>query len=188
MALQSEMIELGTAAPDFELPAVNPDVDEAGDGSRKYDDYAQAKAVVVVFMCNHCPYVKTIEDRLLDLAREMHERGIQFIGICSNDAAKYPDDAFERLAERATERNYPFPYLHDESQDVARAFGAACTPDFFVFDSDRKLCYRGRLDDGRPGTTPTTSDLKDALDQYLTSGHITVEQLPSIGCGIKWKD
>lgn len=180
------MIDLGTPAPEFNLPAVNPDVDDAGDTHRSLSDYAGAKALVVVFICNHCPYVKAIEDRLLALARSFAERGVQFIGICSNDAEHYPDDSFERLAERAKERDYPFPYLHDESQEVARAYDAACTPDFYVFDSSRKLCYRGRLDDGRPGQEPTTSELADALEQYVSTGEITVEQLPSIGCGIKW--
>jgi len=188
MALYSDMIELGTLAPQFTLPAANPGVDAAGDSMRSLSDYHDALAVVVVFMCNHCPYVKTIEKRLLVLANEMQPKGVQFIGICSNDAERYPEDSFDNMRDRALSRAYPFPYLHDESQEIAQAYSAVCTPDFFVFDGDRKLCYRGRLDDGRPNIDPTTNDLRDALIEFLDSGSITVEQLPSMGCGIKWKE
>jgi peroxiredoxin len=181
------MIPLGTEAPAFELPAVNPDVDDRGGETRSLEDYADREAVVVVFMCNHCPYVKTIEDRLLALARDMQARGVQFIGISANDAERYQDDSPEALASRAREKGYPFPYLYDESQEVARAYDAACTPDFYVFDRDRTLVYRGRLDDGTPGRPQTTNELRDALDQLLTTGEITVDQVPSIGCSIKWK-
>ena len=184
----SEMVALGTPAPDFSLPAVNPDVDGAGGSTRRLDDYADAEALVVAFLCNHCPYVLDIEDRFLALAREYAERGVQVVAICSNDAASYPDDAPEWLAERARRKGYPFPYLHDATQDVARAYDAVCTPDFFVYDHDRKLAYRGRLDDGRPGQAPTTTDLRDALDALLERGAVTGEQLPSIGCNIKWRE
>ena len=187
MAVQSQMIDLGTEAPPFELPAVNPDVDDRGGDTRSLSDYEDREAIVVVFMCNHCPYVQTIEDRLLRLARDMQARGVQFIGICSNDPDRYPDDRPEALASRAREKDYPFPYLHDASQEVARAYDAACTPDFFVFGRDRTLVYRGRLDDGTPRRPQTTTDLRDALDELLASGEITTEQIPSIGCSIKWK-
>ena len=183
----SEMIELGTPAPDFNLRVVNPDVDKAGTDHRKLADYSDAGLLVVVFMCNHCPYVKTIEDRLLGLARDVADHGVQFIGICSNDATTHPEDSFENLADRAREKQYPFPYLYDETQAVARAFAAVCTPDFFVFDRDRQLVYRGRLDDGTPGREQTTSDLRDALNELLTTGRVTAEQIPSMGCNIKWK-
>jgi peroxiredoxin len=184
----SEMVPLGTEAPIFDLPAVNPGVDDRGGATRSLDDYSDRAAIVIAFICNHCPYVQTIEDRLLELAREMHPRGVQFIGICSNDPERYPDDGFEALAERTRQKNYPFPYLHDETQSVARAYDAVCTPDFFVYDADRKLVYRGRLDDGRPGQEPTTSELRDALHQLLEAGEITTEQHPSMGCNIKWKE
>lgn len=183
----SEMIELGTQAPDFDLPIVNPKVDRHGSGSRSLEDYRGSKAVVVVFMCNHCPYVKTIEDRLIGVAIDYEPAGVQFIGICSNDDEAYPDDSFENMALRAREKGYPFPYLRDDSQDVARAYGAVCTPDFFMFDDEGLLVYRGRLDDGRPGQQPTTRDLRDALDEFLNSGQVSREQIPSMGCNIKWK-
>lgn len=184
----SEMVPLGTRAPAFSLPTVNPEVDNRGDGHRSLDDYADRSAVVVAFICNHCPYVQTIEDRLLDLAREMQPRGVQFIGICSNDAERYPDDSPQAMAERAREMDYPFPYLHDETQEVARTYHAVCTPDFFVFDQHRELVYRGRLDDGRPGQEPSTAELHDALDELMRTGQISSEQVPSMGCNIKWKD
>jgi peroxiredoxin len=184
----SEMVPLGTAAPAFDLPAVNPGVDDRGGASRALEDYADREILVVAFLCNHCPYVQTIEERLLDLAREMAPRGVQFIGICSNDAERYPDDSFEALASRADEKDYPFPYLHDESQDVARAYEAVCTPDFFVYDRDRRLAYRGRLDDGTPGRDQTTSELRDALEALLAGRRPNDEQIPSIGCNIKWRE
>ncbi len=183
----SDPVLLGTAAPSFDLPIANPEVD-GGDGrTRRLSDYRDAEALVVVFTCNHCPYVHAVEDRLIDLARETASRGVQIVGICSNDAERYPDDSFEAMVARAEQKGYPFPYLHDESQQVARAYDAVCTPDFFVYDRDRKLAYRGRLDDGRPGRPATTSDLRDALDELLTTGAVTGEQLASIGCSIKWK-
>lgn len=181
----SEMIPLGTAAPAFRLPVTNPTDDR---DHLALKDFADAEALVVAFICNHCPYVKTIEGRLLELAREMAERGVQFVAISPNDAARYPDDAPEALGARAREKDYPFPYLYDESQEVARAYGAVCTPDFFVFDADRRLAYRGRLDDGTPAREQTTTDLRDALDELLASGTVTREQIPSMGCSIKWKD
>ncbi len=185
---ESTMLELGHAAPDFSLPAANPAVDEHGEERRSLADYEDAEALVVVFMCNHCPYVKHIEDALLEVARAYQERGVQFIGISANDAERYPDDSFESMAERAEEKNYPFPYLYDESQEVATAYRAACTPDFYVFDADRALVYRGRFDETRPdGADAHGGDLKHALDELLEAGEVTMEQRPSMGCNIKWK-
>jgi peroxiredoxin len=182
------MVQLGAQADDFELPVTNPGADDLEGGMRRLSDYDDAEALVLVFMCNHCPYVQHIEDALLETAREYQAKGVQFIGICSNDAEQYPDDSFERMAERARENDYPFPYLHDESQDVARTYDARCTPDFFVYDEDRTLVYRGRFDETRPdGDTPHGGDLRAALDDLLETGSVDVEQKPSMGCNIKWK-
>lgn len=186
---ESTMLDLGTTAPAFTLPAANPDVDDRGDDHRSLSDYDDAEALVVVFMCNHCPYVQHIEDALVDVARSYQDRGVQFIGICSNDAERYPDDSFESMAERAEAHDYPFPYLHDETQEVAKAYNAACTPDLYVFDENRELAYRGRFDDTRPnqGTDAHGGDLRQALDELLEQGEVTMEQKPSAGCNIKWK-
>ena len=184
----STMPALGRPAPPFALPAANPDVDAAGDDTRSLDDYDDADVLVVVFMCNHCPYVVHLEDELLNVARDYQGRGVQFVGISSNDPVRYPADSFEAMARRARDKKYPFPYLFDGSQDVARAYDAACTPDFFVYDADRRLAYRGRFDETRPGRgTPTGADLRAALDQLLDTGVVTGEQFPSMGCNIKWK-
>jgi len=185
---ESMMAELGTPAPSFELPISNPGVDDFYGGVRALEDYDGAEAVVIIFMCNHCPYVKHIEDTLASVAGEYQERDVQFIGICSNDAEKYPEDGFERMTERAQEKGFPFPYLHDESQEVAREYGALCTPDFFVYDQDRDLVYRGRFDETRPKKGKAHGgDLKQALDELLENGAIEMEQHPSMGCNIKWK-
>lgn len=182
------MMELGSTAPDFSLPAANPDVDDRGGENRSLDDYEDAEVLVVVFMCNHCPYVKHLEEALLEVAREYRERGVQFIGICSNDPERYPTDSFESMAERAEEKDYPFPYLQDESQEVAEDYEAACTPDFYVFDADRTLAYRGRFDETRPNHGgPHGGDLRQALDELLETGEVTMDQKPSMGCNIKWK-
>lgn len=182
------MMELGRKAPSFSLPAANPQVDERGNSHRSLDDYADAEALVIVFMCNHCPYVKHIEDELLSVAREYKSRGVEFLGICSNDAERYPDDSFESMAERAQAKEYPFPYLQDESQEVAQAYEAACTPDIYVFDADQTLVYRGRFDETRPEQGESHGgDLRQALDQLLEQGEVTMEQAPSMGCNIKWK-
>ena len=184
----SQMTELGTPAPPFELPAVNPAVDKAGAEMRRLDDYAEAPVLVVVFTCNHCPYAVHIEDALLRVARAYQPRGVQFVAISSNDPVQYPADSPERMAQRAEEKDYPFPYLFDASQEVARAYGAECTPDFFVYDTDRRLAYRGRFDATRPhGGTPTGDDLRAALDELLDTGTVTGDQYPSIGCNIKWR-
>ncbi len=189
MALtESQMTQLGQPAPAFTLPTTNPDADDLEGGMRSLDDYADAEALVVVFMCNHCPYVKHVEDALITTARDYQDQNVQFIGICSNDVERYPDDSFERMADRARDKDYPFPYLHDESQDVARAYQATCTPDFFVYNADRTLVYRGRFDETRPNQGEATGrDLRQALDELLRDGTVHVEQNPSMGCNIKWK-
>ena len=179
------MLALGTAAPDFDLPAANP---EAAGDTVSLDDFSPDRPVVVVFTCNHCPFAISVEDRLIEQARGWQKRGVGVVAISSNDAEAYPADSFEKMAERARDKGYPFPYLYDESQAVARAYDAACTPDFYLFDADHRLVYRGQLDDGRPGKTPTTSDLDDAVRQLTEAGAVTVEQRPSLGCNIKWRD
>jgi thiol-disulfide isomerase/thioredoxin len=145
--------------------------------------------LVVMFLCNHCPYVKAVEDRLIRLAREYAARGVQYLGICANDAAGYPDDAFDKLAARWRDKGYGFPYLHDESQAVALTFGAVCTPDIFVYDRSRRLAYRGRIDDSwKDESKVTRRELAAALDALLGGGQPAAEQRPSLGCSIKWKD
>ncbi|MEX0746759.1 MAG: thioredoxin family protein [Rhodothermales bacterium] len=182
----SEMIELGTHAPPFELPAANPSVD--GKAMRSLDDFADAKALVVVFTCNHCPYARHVEEVLIKMACEYESHHVKFVAISSNDPDQYPDDSFESMSRRAVERNYPFPYLFDESQDVALAYGAVCTPDVFVFNRERELVYRGRIDSTRPGSgTASGDELRAAITELLEKGVVTVPQLPSMGCNIKWK-
>lgn len=178
-ATPSTMLELGTEAPDFTLPSVN-----GGNLSLSYAD--QSKGFVVMFICNHCPYVLHIEDELVKVANEYIARGIGFIAISSNDVEKYPQDSPEKMAEKG----YPFPYLYDEDQQVAKAYKAACTPDLFVFDDNRKLVYRGQFDDSRPkkDIPVTGNDLRKALDAVLAGKTIPEkDQIPSIGCNIKWK-
>ena len=185
---ESTMADLGSSAPDFTLPLANPEIDGLEGVERSLSDYADAEALVIIFMCNHCPYVKHIEDALVDVAEEYQQKGVQFIGICSNNPETHPDDSFERMTERAREKGYPFPYLQDESQDVAHAYTAACTPDFFVYDADRTLVYRGRFDETRPnGGEAHGGDLKAALDEVLETGTVSKDQKPSMGCNIKWK-
>lgn len=182
------MLELGQTAPSFTLPVANPKVDEHSGNTRSLGDYDDASILVVVFMCNHCPYVQHLEDELLDVAREYQSGDVQFVGICSNDPEEYPDDSFENMAERANDKDYPFPYLQDESQEVAQAYEAACTPDFYIFDADRTLVYRGRFDETRPDEgEPHGTDLRQALDELIEQGEVTMEQKPSMGCNIKWK-
>jgi len=185
---ESTMADLGSTAPDFSLPIANPEIDGREGITRSLSDYDDAEALVVVFMCNHCPYVKHIEDALVDVAAEYQEKGVQFVGICANNPETHPQDSFERMAERAKDKDYPFPYLQDESQDVAQEYTAACTPDFFVYDDDRELVYRGRFDETRPDQgEPHGRDLKAALDELLSTGEVTADQMPSMGCNIKWK-
>lgn len=175
-------LSLGVESPDFSLP------DPSG---RVYSlsDFADAKALVVVFMCNHCPYVKHIATVLAQLARDYQRRGVAFVGINSNDFESYPDDAPDKMAEEIHQRGYTFPYLIDELQEVAKTYRAACTPDFYVFDGDRRLVYRGQMDDSRPGSdSPVTGkDLIAALDAILTNRPVASHQRPSMGCNIKWR-
>jgi peroxiredoxin len=173
--------ELGQDCIDFKLPAV--------DGKTySLNDFQDAKVLVVMFICNHCPYVKAIEDRLISLGHELTSKGVRFVAICSNDAENYPDDSFENLKSRWLKKKYPFPYLHDEDQSVAKAFGAVCTPDFFVYDENQKLAYRGRLDDSwKDPTQVKHQELKGAVQSLLNGSQPVLEQKPSMGCNIKWK-
>lgn len=177
----SKMIPLGTPCPDFSLPAT--------DGRTiSRDDFRDARALVVIFMCNHCPYVKHLYEGLVSFGKDYQEKGVAIVGINSNSAITHPDDSFGKMIEEVKKVGYTFPYLYDETQEVARAFSAACTPDFFVFDSDGKLAYRGQFDDSRPNSDiPVTGrDLRAAVDALLNGSPIAEPQKPSLGCNIKW--
>ncbi|MCH8315332.1 MAG: thioredoxin family protein [Planctomycetes bacterium] len=178
----STMLLLGTSAPQFSLP--DPDGKIVS-----LSDFDGAPALVVIFMCNHCPFVKHVAPGLANLAREYQDKGVAVVGVNPNDIANYPDDSPQKMAEASKEYGYTFPYLLDESQTVAKAYRAACTPDFFVFDGDRQLVYRGQMDDSRPSLDlPVTgADLRAALDAVLDGRSVTAEQKPSVGCNIKWK-
>lgn len=182
MAIESTMLSLGTAAPGFDLP------DTVGGGSVALGDLS-SKALVVMFICNHCPYVKHVQAGLADFGHYYADRDVDIIAISSNDAVQYPDDGPEQLRVVSKEVGYTFPVLYDESQDVAKAYTAACTPDFFLFGPDRTLVYRGRFDESRPnsGLPVTGADLRAALDAVLTDSAVSAGQYPSMGCGIKWK-
>jgi peroxiredoxin len=178
----STMLPLGTRAPDFELPNV--------DGRMiSFADAAGPKGTLVMFICNHCPFVKHVADELAALGREYPGRGIGMVAISSNDVSAHPADSPEQMVHEAEDRGYAFPYLYDETQEVAQAYHAACTPDFFVFDGDRRLVYRGQLDASRPGNgIPVAgSDLRAALDAVLAGRPVADDQRPSLGCNIKWK-
>ena len=178
----STMLELGTAAPPFSLP------DTQG-RTISLEDFKDAQALLVVFMCNHCPYVIHIRDALAALAREYQPRGLAMVGISANDVEKYPDDSPQKMAEEVVTAGYTFPYLYDQDQRVAQAYRAACTPDFFLFDAQRRLVYRGQFDDSRPGNNvPVTGrDLRAAIDAVLARRQVNPDQKPSLGCNIKWK-
>jgi peroxiredoxin len=180
-ATPSVMMPLGTRAPEFALP------DTDGRIVRR-TDFQDAPALLVMFICNHCPYVQHVRAELARLGREYSERGVGIVAISSNDAERYPADSPERMKEEKQTAGYMFPYLHDETQDVARAYGAACTPDFFLFDAAGALVYRGQLDDSRPGNgRPVTGrDLRAAMDAVLARQPVPADQKPSIGCNIKW--
>jgi peroxiredoxin len=176
------MLPLGTAAPAFNLPNV--------DGQMvSLDDFKGAPALLVAFICNHCPFVKHLADAFAQLGREYQAQGVGVVAISSNDVAKYPADSPEQMVHEAETRGYTFPYLYDESQAVAKAYRAACTPDFYLFDKDKKLVYRGQMDDSRPdsGIPVTGKDLRAALDALLAGKPVSDLQRPSIGCNIKWK-
>ena len=178
----STMLELNTPAPDFALP----DTDGA---TVSLADFKDAPALVVVFLCNHCPFVIHIREELAAFAREAQSKGVAFVGINANDVENYPDDSPEKMKQEVVEHGYSFPYLFDESQAVAKAYRAACTPDFYLFDGDQRLVYRGQFDDSRPGSdVPVTgADLRRAVDALLSAGPQADDQQPSIGCNIKWK-
>jgi peroxiredoxin len=179
----SSMLDLGTIAPNFSL------IDTTSGKLFSLDNNQGNNATVIMFICNHCPYVKHIAHELTNIANNYIPKGISFIAINSNDITQYPDDSPENMQATAKNLAYPFPYLFDETQEVAHAYHAKCTPDFFVFDKNLHLVYRGQLDDSRPGSnTPVTGDsMRQALDSLLTNQPITVIQKPSIGCNIKWK-
>jgi len=178
----STMLDLGTQAPDFSLPDVH---------GRKVSlsDFASAKVLVVLFICNHCPYVKHIRRGIAQVAHDYIPRGVAFVAINANDVDQYPDDSPPNMAAEAEQFGYEFPYLFDETQAVAKAYRAACTPDIYVFDDNRVLVYRGQFDDSRPGKDiPVTgADLREAIDALLAGKPVSDDQVPSMGCNIKWK-
>jgi len=178
----STMLPLGTQAPDFSLP-------DTEKKSVSLSDFAGSPALLVIFMCNHCPYVKHVAGELASLARDYQQRGVAVVGINSNDYRSYPDDAPAKMSDEVRARGYTFPYLLDETQEVAKAYRAACTPDFYVFDKDGRLVYRGQMDGSRPGNDePVTGrDLRAALDAVLAGKPVSEDQTPSLGCNIKWK-
>lgn len=183
MALtESTMLPLGTPAPDFALP-------DTDGHTVRLADFDDAPALLVIFMCNHCPFVRHLRKGLAQFARDYHGRGLAIVAISSNDVSSYPQDSPEEMARERAEAGYEFPYLYDESQNIARAYGAACTPDFFLFDGGRRLVYRGQFDDSRPGNDlPVTgADLRTAADAVLAGKPVFRNQKPSIGCNIKWK-
>lgn len=177
------MTPLGSAAPDFALPDVTTG------GTVRLEDLAGTKALLVMFICRHCPYVKHVREGLARMAQDYVGADLAIVAISSNDPATYPEDAPESLAQEAREAGYPFPYLFDETQEIARAFGAACTPDLFLYDADRRLVYRGQFDASRPGNgIPVTGhDLRAAIDAVLGGSAVPEDQRPSVGCSIKWR-
>jgi len=176
------MLALGTSAPDFRLPDTNGKIVSLA-------DFKNAPALVVLFICNHCPYVKLISEGLARFGRDYQGKGVAIVGINSNDAANYPADSPAKMKEEVASIGYTFPYLFDGDQKVAKAYRAACTPDIYLFDRGQKLVYRGQFDDARPGNgVPVTGrDLRAALDAVLSGKTVPAEQKPSIGCNIKWK-
>ncbi len=180
--VSSTMLALGTAAPDFSLPDTTGQLVSLA-------DYKQAPATLVVFLCNHCPYVKHIANQFAEFVREYQAKGVAVIGINANDVSKHPDDSPQKMAEEAKKIGYTFPYLYDETQEVAKSYRAACTPDFFLFDKDHKLAYRGQFDGSRPDNkiAVTGQDLRMALDAVLQDQPVPAEQKASMGCNIKWR-
>jgi peroxiredoxin len=176
------MIELGAQAPDFDLPGTDGRV-------HSLKEFAGADALLVMFICNHCPYVKHVAAELAKLGRDYANEGVGIVAINSNSADSHPDDSPAKMVEEVKLRSYSFPYLYDETQSIARAYKAACTPDFFLFDGERKLVYRGQLDGSRPGNNIPVSgaDLRAAIDALLAGKPVSQNQRPSMGCNIKWK-
>ncbi|HYG24280.1 MAG TPA: thioredoxin family protein [Verrucomicrobiae bacterium] len=181
VAVNSTMLPLGTDAPHFQLPDVS--------GRIVSIEEFRGKPLLVMFVCNHCPYVKHVRSELAQLGREFLPRDVAIVAISSNDATEYPQDGPELMKQEAKEAGYVFPYVYDATQSVAKAYRAACTPDFFLFDRDHKLAYRGQLDDSRPknGIPVTGKDLRDALEAVLAGKPVSTTQKPSIGCNIKWR-
>jgi peroxiredoxin len=179
----SRMLSLGTPAPRFKLR------DTVSGTTVALEDFASSPALLVAFICNHCPFVKHMVDGFVAYARDFGPRGLAIVAISSNDAAAYPDDAPQAMSRVAAAKGFTFPYLYDESQEVATAYQAVCTPDFFLFDRERRLAYRGQFDGSRPGNAlPVTgADLRAATDALLLGKNVPAEQTPSVGCSIKWK-
>lgn len=174
-------LQIGQQAPDFKLPATD---------SNTYSlvDFAKAKVLVVFFTCNHCPYVLGSQDSLVETVNKFKPRGVEFVGINSNSTQNHPDDSFDHMVARMEERKFPYPYLYDETQQVAKAYGALRTPHYFVFDSDRKLIYTGRaVDNPRDISKATINDLENALEEHLAGKEITLSVTNPIGCNVKWK-
>jgi len=181
-AVNSTMLPLGTKAPDFRLPDTNGEMVSLA-------NFEKSRALLVIFMCNHCPYVKHIRTGLAQLAHDYLPRGVAIVGINSNDVENYPADSPKKMAEEARAAGYIFPYLYDETQEIAKAYRAACTPDLYIFDGQQRLAYRGQFDDSRPGNNlPVTGkDARAALDALLAAKPLPSNQKASIGCNIKWK-
>ncbi|MGE5457751.1 MAG: thioredoxin family protein [Methanococcaceae archaeon] len=179
----STMLPLGTKAPEFTL------TDTVTGQKRTLAELQSSKATVIMFICNHCPYVKYILNEIIKTASDYKPRGVSFIAISSNDSEKFPDDSPERMKELAEGMKFPFPYLYDEDQTVALNYQAACTPDFYIFDGEMLCVYRGQFDSARPGNDipPSGRDIRDALDQILAGTQVFRNQMPSMGCSIKWK-
>lgn len=180
---ESNMLPLGTKAPDFKL------INTVDDTLISLDEAKGLNGTLVMFICNHCPFVIHVNPQLAQLAKDYASKGINCIAISSNDVENYPQDGPELMKQNAIDNDYVFPYLYDQTQDTAKAYEAACTPDFYVFDGDLKLVYRGQLDDSRPGNDIklTGKDIRETFDNLLNDKPIPKEQKPSIGCGIKWK-
>lgn len=180
----SNMLPLNTVAPDFEL------FDVVSERNCTLNDLKSDKVTLIMFICNHCPYVKHIKVELSVLANQYRNEGLSVIAISSNDATNYPEDGPDQMREDARKFGYTFPYLYDETQNVAHAYNAACTPDFYLFDGEMKLVYRGQFDDSRPGNeVPLTGkDLRGAIEDVLKSNPVNEDQKPSVGCNIKWKE
>jgi peroxiredoxin len=183
MAVTSTMLDLGTEAPEFSLP------DTVSGATVSLSDFSDKTGVLVMFICNHCPYVQHVRHEIAKIGKDYADSELGIVAICSNDSDNYPGDSPEAMKAEAEEQGYVFPYLHDEDQSVAARYTAMCTPDFFLFGPDRKLVYRGRMDGSRPNTdVPVTGEeLRAAIDAVLAGDDVSNEQLPSMGCSIKWK-